>query len=745
MQRLLNSFSFFLLSFTLSIQIVSATGSSGIDWADSTLKVEFSPESTFVPTFSCFAEIDMTDGPCTGYSGPKDHCVWSDLESLGFSDEETNPPIDTCYRQAGAYTSTVQLVDFADNADTPQISNFTIKAGSPDPEMSSLSTATECDDLSLEANGQEVCTLTLTLLDSYENPVTQLKGTAGYIYSDSEFPNDGNRSELGAVGFRDGVMIKMPGESSFDSIPASTSTRSFTIPPTSSDAMSLPLEMIAWTPSMTRVGAYLGNTGPLSFSLQMDIPSIDADGSVDTSDLVTFEYGDYAPSIGFIPWIKILLALEPTPPVFLLNAPTGFIITPNIYSGITAGFSSLIAYLTHHDLPVEFTLEDMDFDPTGVSIPDPAGETEYPRLVLNAESALVAGGIGFSSDISYQVDIDGDTTTELIRYPSGALGSGIPDSAGGDDHDTTPVTLGLLGVSVEGKLLGSKGRGVFQDFNAVPIGPGYSIEDIREEVFENAYRITRGIEPKDLEGVSTFHTFNANWFDSETNIIVIDGHDVTIGSSGTTTILPSGQNTLLIKDGNLIIEGDIAYASTEDSFGFILVNETVTEAPSTGNIFIKNNIKDIAGTFFTEGALMTIPSSLIVSTTGNITTADVTNGASDDNDTQLLLRGTILTHNTLGGGLKRAGELTYFTPWGNTADTSLSSETYAQKYDLHFMRSYIPEYDSDAGTQLNTADCVPGSDAYGCDPNHAAMVIRYDGRVVQFPPPGFTNATFIER
>lgn len=716
---------------------VFATGSSGIDWANSTLKVEFSAESPFVPSFSCFGYPDRLTGPCASYLGPEDHCVWENLEALGFSDEEDNPPIDNCFRQAGDYITTTQLVDYADNTEDPLVANFTIQAGSPDPIISTLNPDPACSDLSLVANGQDSCVLSVQLLDRFGNPVTQLKGQAGYLYSDSAFPNDANRSELGATSFRDGVRVKMPSDTEFSPVPESSGGRTFTIP-NGADDMTFDIDVTSWAPSMSRAGSFLGKTEAVSFNFQMDFPSIDPDGSVNVVDRVSFSYGEYSPLIGFFPWIKNLMALGVDPQEFILNNPTPFDLTRNVYSAFTGFINPTSVYVTYHNLPVEFDLIDMNFDSSPVAISSPT-ETEYPQLVLRENSGVVSGEIAFSSDVEYIVSTD--QGPETFRYPSGALGSGIVGASGGDDHDDTPISLSLLGVSVEGKLIGSKGRGVFQDYNSVEIGAGYSIEDIREEIFENSYKITRGIDAISSDD-GTVLDYDPAWFADE-NLVVIDNADVVFGAGGAALTVPSGQNTLIIRNANLIIEGSMAYMGNDDSFGVILINDTVQDFPTTGNIFVKGNVKNMVGTYFTEGGLATIPSSLIITNTGDVSLSDISNG--EDNDTQLLLEGTILTHNTLGGGLRQTGGAPYMTPWGLTVDGSQASKEIAEDYDLHFMRTYSPDYDEDTNTQTNTSNCVPGGDAYGCDPNHAAMIIRYDGRVVQSPPPGFDTATFIER
>jgi len=106
---------------------------------------------------------------------------------------------------------------------------------------------------------------------------------------------------------------------------------------------------------------------------------------------------------------------------------------------------------------------------------------------------------------------------------------------------------------------------------------------------------------------------------------------------------------LVIKNGNLIVEGSYTYGDSLDSFGLILINDEIEEAPATGNVFVKDSVIEIVGTIFAEGSLLTIPSALIITNDGDADISDVSNGHTNANETQLLFRGTLLTHNTLGG------------------------------------------------------------------------------------------------
>ena len=126
------SFGLLLGIFTLIYEVQA----SGIDWQKSIMMVEFTAESAYVPTFSCFGYEDRltksglpTDpggelNACDGYVGPKDHCVWEYLSELGYDDENTDPDITTCFQQAGDYKASIYLKDFAGNVEGPDINSF---------------------------------------------------------------------------------------------------------------------------------------------------------------------------------------------------------------------------------------------------------------------------------------------------------------------------------------------------------------------------------------------------------------------------------------------------------------------------------------------------------------------------------------------------------------------------------------------------------------------------------------------
>ena len=726
-----------LLALLFSPILVQAE--AGINWETSYMQVEYSAESGAVPALSCFGFNDRSAeaGPCNGYTGTADLCVWQDLDTLGYSDENNTPEITDCYQQAGDYQVTVQLIDFANNASTPLVDNFVVRAGPPDANTSVLQADADCSDLSLGATGgvagtaDNVCTLTLEIKDQFGNPVTQLQGQTGTLYSEADFPSDANSGDLN---FRTGIKI----DDQF--VPDNAgSALSFTIG--SDDAVTNTFDVTAWAPSLRLENEVLASNEPFAYDLKFTLPTVNDLGNLDLVNTIVFEFDQYAPQIGFAPWATILLDVLTTPKQYILDSSTQFQITRNLLLPIAGGPNNPFnVFLTVHDLDPTLQIVGLNFDPVATLV-NSASQSITSVLRVAGDNAQTGQDISFSSRIEYDI-VDGGTQT--IAYPSGAIGAGLGSE--GDNLDGSTVSTTLIGVSIEGKILGSKDAVVINDpssFNGVQISEGESLVDIRREVFENAIRITRSLDPEvgtDNQAID----FDNSWFDDENVAYVLD-RDVVITNSGAPLNLPSGQNTLVIQNGNLIIEDDLGYASNNDSFGFILINDSIEPEPATGNIFIKDDLTQIVGTFFAEGGLISIPDSLIVVDTGDVTLADSDNG-DPNNSKQLIIEGTMLTHNTLGGGIFQLTSNAYITPWETTPDAGADAQARATRYDLHFMRAYSAEFDAaDPPNQTNTADCYPGSNPFGCYPNNAATIVRYDGKAVKSPPPGYEGASFFAR
>ncbi len=715
---------FLVLSFYSGITMAAQVEveGTGVDWEESTMQVEFTAENSEVPAFSCFA---ISPDNCVG---TKDHCVVEDLDTLGYSDENSAPVIDNCFHQAGEYTVTITLKDFAENTSDPVVSNFTVKAGTPNQDQSEFSVSgcqTTGESGVNIANGTDICTFIFKVKDKYGNPVTQLAGKNAQIYSDSDYPLDANRG----VSFRDGLRL-----SGLGAIGTSSTPTTFTL---SNDAtVSKQFQLSAWAPSTSEVVAHLGKNEAKQLDLNIELFTIDANGNLDMGNTVTFQYGQYSPDVRFRPPAKTLLSLLNNSE-FIVDVPTPMklfrSLTPANPGG-TAGppvKTFLRTYLHYHNLPtaLSFTAASQAFfkdNPTPNTQRDPSGET----YIRNLELTLTGPDPKFSHDLSFSTEVEYDTPIGIIRYPSGALGSGFGVTAGEvDDLNDDSIGTRMIGVSIEGDVLSSKtSQQTFSDTEHLLLG-GLNFKDAREVLSQNAASITRGI-PVQLGG-----QFDTNWYNNS-HVAVVDG-DVEIGFNGGTFNLPAGKNTLVIRNGNLLISGDLAYASESDSFGFILINDAIDPYPEKGNIFVRNRVKNIVGTYFAEGGFMSIADAVSFN---SISVAANNNGSLPlTAANQLLLKGTLMTHNTVGGSLFPS---TYSNPWGVEGETNgTTTETHAKTYDLHFVRQFQPLYPAGGGSMTNEADCF----STPCDRNLNAFVIRVDGKVSSLPPPGFETLATIKR
>lgn len=710
---------------------------SGIDWEASIMMVEFDPENSEVPPFNCFGYTPNRLTPagdltaCDGYSGTYNNCGWEYLSVLGYDDENTEPEITNCFQQAGDYQVSTYLVDYAENVRGPDTSVFTIRAGSPDPDTSSLVGEASCSNLTLIANGVDSCNVTLDVRDQFGNPVTQLDGENYEITSDADFVVDAN---TGDYDFLTGTRVN-------DQVipPSSTTGINLTLS-AASEAVINTFTVSAWAPSIRQVGAYLGVNELFNFPFRLELPAIDENGKVDPVDTVVFEYERYTIPLGFQPWSSTSFEVLSSPPEFLLDVEGQLKVIRNLLLPTSGGPNNQVEVFIETIMPTGLYFEGLPINP----IPFVTSVQERIlniTLRLSDPDTMVSGNVSFAGDVRYQIN---DGGTRDIRYPSGALGAGFgEDCAEADGCDGTMVRLGSVGASIEGKVTGENDKGVVQDYNSVRLGDIDSIADIREEVFANAFQITRAILPQPQAGNAAL-IFNNSWF-SSSNVALVENADVRLGTTGSTLNLPAGANTLVIRNGNLIIEGNYAYADILDSFGFLLINDEIDEAPETGNVFVKDDVKHMVGTFFAEGSIFTIPNSIIVSNDGDVDTSDVTNGHSPQNETQLLFEGTLLTHNTLGGAILLDLDINYFTPWRNTIGTSDPERIEAEKYDLNFLRSYQPLYDAaEPPNQTNTEACYQPTPGV-CDSNINAVIVRYDGRAVDVPPPGFNGTSFLGR
>ncbi len=723
------------------------------------MQIDFKKHSTAVPDSTCFQSFSPTT--CTLKAG-YDTCVIEDLETLGYSDLTPNPEITDCFKEAGKYDIKISLTDFANNTSV-LTESLDIVSGTPDRAFSDF-TETNCDDLI--ANNHSACTLILSIKDTYGNPVTQLDGATGKISSDSIYPLDANNiRNNGAISFRNGLRLLSGGVKIL--LGNSSNPNTFTIH-SNNGAIMASFELTALAPSIETVAQFLGKVVEHTIDLEIQLPTVKPDGTLDTGHLITFFDGKFSPQLTFNPMVSNTIDLLGNESQMLIGESIPFNIIRNFEEVVD--IRAIKQSIRHHFLPsaLVFTESFFDSDITFFDTPSKESRTnETPpvtnpsitraTLDLNGTTFDDAGDkLSFSSIIEYNLD------GKKINYPGAALGAGF----GGDcDADTNcngvTIDVNIVGASIEGLVLGNEDNLVFVDHDtnnggfleeAALVGTD-NTKDIRSEIFENAHRITRNLTPKT-------GNLEASWF-SNTDVVLVEG-DLILDSDFTA---PSGKKTLVIKNGNFIVRKNMNYTDTTDSFGVILINDKVETFPEKGNLLVQSDVHKIVGTYFLEGAIMTNDQD------PNTTIYDFVRAGTylKSENHQLLLEGTLLSHNTLGGSYGHVDK-NYITPWGEIASLKTKNDPgltkwflelggdidanrlqIASAYDLHRIREYFPLSDPLTGSPTNGDKCVctgggcSASNASNCDKNHQAFVIRYDSRVKLLPPPGFSTIQTIAR
>lgn len=381
---------------------------------------------------------------------------------------------------------------------------------------------------------------------------------------------------------------------------------------------------------------------------------------------------------------------------------------------------------------VELTNDDLasDYGSTDVVNSTTFYGSDFAKTYINLKEEGFAEdlSLAFSSKLNYQVNDFGNTRT--VTTAGGNLGYKVEgtnlfleDITSAVASHTAEVESIVIGADIEGQVL-TEGTNYSlrdkTDFDVtgksrlLQIG-GVNSVDVREDITRKAFELVRGLT------LETSNTLNGIDFTNK-KILYFKGNTVELSGN------INGVGTIVIEDGNLFIKGNLKYASSTDSLGVILINSKSEEKPALGNIFVKESVKNMVGTYFADGSFTSTDK-----TTNPLISDDIDRSSQTIFGNQLLLEGTLFTRNTLGGAFLSTG--TYLSPWGTETD-----RIEAQKYDLHFIRRYAPP--KSGGSALTTisenGNCVP-QDATTCDGNNHAFIIRPDGKVKNISPPGFTS------
>ena len=383
-------------------------------------------------------------------------------------------------------------------------------------------------------------------------------------------------------------------------------------------------------------------------------------------------------------------------------------------------------------------------------------------IYLQLPPGLITGSIfvAFDSKIEYTV-IDDIHTERTVRYPGGNFGNKLdgdtnlfnlesfpPEGASGANNSIVEILK--IGADIEGQIITRDERSfsiadgdiAVEDSRMVRMG-NLTQQDIREATTRNAYELIGGKSPEEVDvfDVTTCTGNKVFYFQAS-------GRDLPVTVKGGTANAPAivpGVCTVILEDRNLWIAEDFIYGdgNWNASIGFILINSIPVAYPEVGNIFVQNTVERFVGSYFADGTLTSTDwQSAELQTYDKVRELDRdAEGTYDPSSfgTQLLLEGTLLTRNTLGGSTIS----TMVDPWSD----STTDKEKAQFYDLDYVRRYnAREYlvvaeEGGVPSMSFRGDnpCVKGGGTSGCDINLHSFVIRLDGRVQTVPPPGFGN------
>lgn len=344
-------------------------------------------------------------------------------------------------------------------------------------------------------------------------------------------------------------------------------------------------------------------------------------------------------------------------------------------------------------------------------LPSPTGTILDPWTGSGYAWSDNAGWIDFST-----VTYDPSTLTFSGYAWSDNIGW-VP--VGADASSPDPVMATLVGSGFIGKVkvIGNIGSSRIHD---VIYGVGDRYSNMSMTDYTNLVRKNVSILTRNLDN-SIYNTFP---FSFPTTVKKINKFAYFQNTTSTPTILKYSavQNAFQSSADDvqsIITVGADIYIDTGVLIPSILSPHAIlalkNDAGIGGNIYIHGQVTRIQASLFAEGALysgyMNSPSSF------DIYNADKVSAGSNLPDYQLYLRGSLISHNTIGGSAfsGSAPDCPYIEPNCNY-DTAI-------RYDLNYFRDYQTKMDPHRGYFDTTLDGF-------------SMIIEYDPRVLSNPPPG---------
>jgi len=696
---------------------------SGINWRESSLTVtRFQPSSpSHRESFRCF---DQTFEKLP---------IKVSLYDLGYDNSDSGPLTlnqalkeRECFQQAGWYEVSVLIFDYAGNSSLYEkiltivpgelsLSDSTVspvasKTSGGQSANLDIAKRSSCTSSSLIADGLDTCVLEVNLRDRFGN-VIKPEGLSGELSlklpSEGVAPNfDANRNPYGA--FLAGLY--------FDDHQKNVN---YTLPQAD---RKIQVGLRAYVPSIELDKENTGlsqavKTIPQPVNIEMTYnPAAEDQSTITTNKTVT-------PL--FAPWVEIMADTgESTPENFALLPLNRAIRMPLLLTGIIGKELPRKVSIDWNSPELEsldFKFEASNDDPSSlrnlVTIND--NPEPYPLEVSLVQPEGVVRDTAFRLRpiITYLLKIKDENA--LVRYPVSLIQNRASDLL-------PALRPSLLKTSIET----SEGKEITPDTarNLILSDTDKILySDWRRRMSRNFIWLTRGVLP------SSNTEFNVNTDFDGSGIAFVKGVDLKITGLGdleAPIVYGGGEKTIIVEDGNVVINRDLVYKSKNDSLGIIIINSKPRDL-ARGNLFVRETVKKIVGSYFLDGALLS---------STELEKPDM-NEIIEDRETtpnqnlraplarQLLIEGLLVSRNTLGG----ADLSNPIGPNGQRVARKLGLI-----YDLNYVRRYEPPFDID-GVRVADKDnryCYkPVGDR--CYPNPAPLIIRYDDRIENIPPPAF--------
>ncbi len=732
MKKIISIFSLILPISIFAIDI--GVLDSGINWNSSTLTItEFKDTDTGATEFNCFgASLAKKTVPLKN--------IFSN--SVAGSTDGTESSETAC-KTAGDYTFEIKLVDMAGN--TFEKTGYKLRVFPSDADHMNLEYSNcNTDSTGVIADGNKACEISVEVFDKYYNKFAKFNNGSGVRSENSsinlEIKDQGNTSYFDYYTmntddlFRDGLMPP-PEVNSLDSDAKTTMELKANAPS---------IDIIQGADSDAKVSFLTAKEVDLLFEFY----KVNDNGTLNANKNTLTESGTFK----FSPWVKLALEdpdnklgsleIDGTGAEIKIKSMTG-VAGVNLPSGLKTKLIDISSSGIDIDLADDVNFNSFANLENGLSLTgwgiDSIDETMSRFLRL-----IKGNGVLSSLDWGIVTKITHETkSNKNISYPGGNLGetafwkNKTPDVNYNTDDclncDTSDLSgnIAFIGADIEGQVRSKKdifglGMGV-GDGHIINMG-GLSVKDTREEITRNAYSLYRSLSPDTAENISIDGIDFTNKDEYPTGVAYYKGNTVSLKGEIT------GIGTIVIVDGNLVIEDNMNYTNqATDSLGVILVN-TKIEKPEdgkvleTGNIFVKSDVQKMVGTYFADGSLLSLSST---ATVGTPVLSYIYPGE-DNLNSQLLLKGTIFSYNTLGGSeILDIDTGKYSTPWGEVEE-----QDEAKIFDIHHIRRY----------DKNTGTCVKNTNNNAdCDTNHFAFIIRPDGKIKNITPPGFVVKNIINR